>query len=429
MSVKSKISRRSALCIGPAALVGLNLSPAILALAATSTGKAKNVIMVWLDGGPSTIDMWDLKPEAPDHIRGEFKPISTRASGIQICEHFPELAKIMDRCLLIRSVTHNIPAHGPGAQYLLTGQLPSAAVDYPSVGSLVSSQLADASVSIPPYVTFAAPPAAGAGYLGSAWNPFDLDPDARELPRGVSLNRSGDPNNVSLQLKQFQKRLALRKRFDSGFDRLNQDEVVDGLHRFSQQAADVLLKDTIRDALDLETEKTKRLVKFGSGSLGRNALRASRLIEAGARFVTATFGGWDTHQGNFTTLRQNLLPQLDKALSALILNLEERGLLESTIVYCVGEFSRTPIVNGNAGRDHHSRAMTALLAGGGFPAGTAVGATDKEGHEPIDSPCSPTKLLATVLDQLGIDTDTKVKTPSGRNIRVVPQGVAPLRLN
>ena len=190
MTVMPKISRRSALCIGPAAMVGLNLSPAISALAATSAGKARNVIMVWLDGGPSTIDMWDLKPESPDYIRGEFRPISTSASSIQICEHFPELAKVMDRCLLIRSVTHNIPAHGPGAQYLLTGQLPSAAVDYPSVGSLVSSQLADARVSIPPYVTFAGPPAGGAGYLGSAWNPFDLDPDARRLPRGVSLNLS-----------------------------------------------------------------------------------------------------------------------------------------------------------------------------------------------------------------------------------------------
>ncbi len=428
MKEKSRISRRSALRIGPAALFGTGLSPAISALAATSAGKAKNVIMVWLDGGPSTIDMWDLKPEAPDHIRGEFKPISTRAPGIQICEHFPALAQVMDRCLLIRSVTHPIPAHGPGAQYLLTGRLPSAAVDYPSVGSLVSSELADARVSIPPYVAIAGPQAAGAGYLGSAWNPFDLDPDGRELPRGVSLNRSGDVNEASLQLKQFQKRLALRKQFDAGFDRLNQDEVVDGLQRFSQQAVDVLSKDTIRGALDLETVKYKRLVKFGSGRLGRNALRASRLIEAGARFVTATFGGWDTHQGNFTALRQNLLPQLDKALSALILDLEERGLLESTIVYCVGEFSRTPIVNGSAGRDHHSRAMTALLAGGGFPAGSVVGATDKEGNEPIDSPCSPTKLLATVLDQLGIGRDSKVRTPSGRDVRVVPQGVTPLAL-
>ena len=384
--------------------------------------------MVWLDGGPSTIDMWDLKPEAPDHIRGEFSPISTGASGIQICEHFPALAKVMDRCLLLRSVTHNIPAHGPGAKYLLTGQLPSAAVDYPSVGSLVSSQLADDRVSIPPYVTFARPPAAGAGYLGSAWNPFDLDPDARQLPRGVSLTRSDHPNEARLPLLEFQKRLALRKRFDSGFDRFNQDEVVDGLHHFSQQAVDVLSKDTIRGALDLKTVKAQRRAKFGAGNLGRNTLRASRLIEAGARFVTATFSGWDTHQGNFTALRQNLLPQLDKALSALILDLEERGLLDSTIVYCVGEFSRTPIVNGSAGRDHHSRAMTALLAGGGFPGGSVIGATDEEGYEPIETPCSPTKLLATVLNQLGISNDTKVRMPSGRDVRIVPEEVAPLAL-
>ena len=429
MRSKLEISRRTALCIGPSALVGLSLSPTISALAANSSGKAKNVIMVWLEGGPSTIDMWDLKTEAPDHIRGEFRPIATCVSGIQICEHLPNLAEVMDRCLLIRSVTHRIPAHGPGSQYLLTGQLPSAAVNYPSVGSLVSNQLADARISIPPYITFSAPAAAGAGYLGSAWNPFDLDPDARQLPRGVSLNRDGNSNEANSKLEQFQKRLELRKRFDARFGRLYQDDVADSLHRFSQQAVDVLTKDTIRVALDLQTEQADRKAKFGLGSLGRNSLRAIRLIEAGARFVTVTFGGWDTHQGNFTTLRQNLLPQLDMALSALIVELEERGLLESTIVVCVGEFGRTPIVNGSAGRDHHSRAMTALIAGGGFPAGTVVGATDKKGYEPIESPCSPTKLMVTVLSQLGIDCEAKVKTPSGRDVRIFPHGIDPLTLS
>ncbi|TWU00981.1 DUF1501 domain-containing protein [Stieleria varia] len=426
MSLNVKISRRSALYVGTTAVFGHQLSAAVSALAANRSGKAKNVILLWLDGGPSTIDMWDLKPDAPDQIRGEFKPIPTSASGVQICEHFPELAKVMDRCLLIRSITHSIPAHGPGTQYLMTGRLPSAALQHPSVGSLVASQLSDDRASLPPYVTFAAPQGAGAGFLGSAWNPFDLDADARELPRGVSLNRSDDASDAERQLKQFQKRLALRKQFDSGFDRLNQDEVVEGLNRFSQQAIDVLSKDSVRGALDLEKENATRRDRFGAGSLGRNSLRACRLIEAGARFVTVTFGGWDTHQGNFTALRQNLLPQLDKTLSVLILDLEERGLLDSTIVHCVGEFGRTPVVNGGGGRDHHSLAMTALLAGGGFPAGSIIGATDQEGYEPIESPCSPTKLTATILHQLGIDGNTQVQTPSGRNVRLIPEAVTPL---
>ncbi len=410
--------RRSFLQLGAAGLLGLAL-PRVLR--AEATGKqptpdaANNLILIWLGGGPSTIDMWDPKPDAPDNIRGEFATISTAMPEVRISEHLPKMAKTLDRCTLIRSLKHSIPAHGPGSQYVLTGHLPSTATEYPSLGSIAARML-PSRAAIPPFVAFNNPSAGGSGYLGSAWDPFEVNDDSGRLPSGVSLGDNVDE-------AAFSARVRLRNQFDKRFDKLNHDPVASSLDVFQQQAVDVLRKDSIRRALDVENETEEVRGGYGSRSpLGRNALRACRLIEAGARFVTVGTTGWDTHANNFVQLQNNLLPQLDQALSALVADLEARSLLSSTIVCCCGEFGRTPTINDNAGRDHWSRAMSVLLAGGGFKSGYLHGATDKQGGEPIEDACTPADLAATILQRLGIAPTSKVKTLAGREMPISADG-------
>ena len=410
--------RRHFLRLGCASLLGLGM-PRLLAAESGakqgSTGTAKNVILLWLGGGPATIDMWDPKPDAPDTVRGEFATIQTAVPDVRFCEHLPKLAAVMDHCTLLRSLGHNIPDHGPGSQYVLTGHLPSPATEYPSLGSVAASRLRS-NASIPAYIAFGNPAAAGAGYLGSAWNPLALEDHLERLPRGLSLGEDAD-------LTSFSQRIQLRNQFDERFERLNQDLIVSGLDKFQQQAVDILREDSIGRALDLENASEQTRTAYGLRSaLGRNALRACRLVVAGARFITIGMTGWDTHANNFAELRNNLLPQLDLALSALITDLEARQLLSSTIVCCCGEFGRTPHVNGSAGRDHWSRAMSVLLAGGGFKAGYVHGATDEHGGEPIEGACAPADLLATILRQLGIDPDSSLTTPAGRDVPIMRHG-------
>ena len=216
--------------------------------------------------------------------------------------------------------------------------------------------------------------------------------------------------------------MRIRNQLDHVFDRLQGDVLVEGLDKFSQRAFDVLRKDTIRKAIDVDNEGDQLLELYGRSPLGKNALRACRLVEAGARYVSIGFSGWDTHANNFTQLRNQQLPPLDKALSGLIVDLETRGLLDSTIVMCCGEFGRTPEVNRAGGRDHWSSAFAALLAGGGFRAGVAYGETDDWGREPISARCLPGDLAATIFSQLGIDPATKARTPSGREMQILETG-------
>lgn len=377
------------------------------------------MILLWLDGAPSTIDMWDPKPDAPDNIRGDFATISTNVPGVRISEHLPKTAEILNRCTLIRSLQHNIPEHGPGSQLMLTGHQPSPALDYPSLGSL-AARLTTGTFAIPSNIAFHKPAADSAGYLGSAWNAFELENDSDNIPIGLSLDPSAD-------VERFRRRVALRDRFDKQLDRLGSNGVADSLKQFQQQAASVLEQDTVRSALSIERESEAIREMYGQRFVfGRNALKARRLIEAGARFVTVGFSGWDTHSNNFTQLRNNLLPQLDRVVHALVTDLNQRGMLEPTIVCCCGEFGRTPNVNGSAGRDHWSKAFSVLLAGGGFQEGRVYGQTDRLGHEPSEDPCTPAELCATLLKQLGIDTNQTITSSSGRPIRVLEASGIPV---
>lgn len=411
-------SRRHFLRVGTAGLFGLTLADALRADATPARKpKASGVILLWLGGGPSTIDMWDLKPDAPANIRGEFRPIPTKADGIQICEHLPLTANVMDRCALVRSLSHEITAHGPGSVYMATGHPPSAALDYPPLGALAAKLLPPAS-ALPAYVLFDAAKSAGypagAGYLGTPFAPFEVEgsavrPDALGLPNGFTP-------------KQLADRKKLRDRFDAKFKALDEADVPAGLDRFQQQAVDILRSDKTRQAFDTTKEPAAIRESYGPTPFGQSVLTARRLIEAGARFVTVGLNNWDTHQNNFQALRGQLLPDLDKALSALIADLGTRGLLERTIVYCAGEFGRTPRVNGQAGRDHWARAMAVLLAGGGVKKGFVLGGTDANGNAPIGEPCSPADVAATVFHLLGVGPTRELRTPGGRPVTLFREG-------
>jgi hypothetical protein len=415
--------RRDFLRVGAAGLLGLGLADVLRHEARAGKGRAKadSVIMLWLAGGPATIDIWDLKPDAPAEIRGDFKPIDTSAKGVRVCEHLPHTARVMDRCALVRSLHHSIPEHGVATRYLTTGNVPTPALDYPSLGSL-AVKLLPAKTGVPPYVAFASERngagAAGAGYLGAAYGPFEVEGDPR---RGrLRVEGLGLPDDFSPA--DLADRARLRDAFDARFRALDAADLPAGLDRFQQQALDILRSERTRNAFDLDREPESVREKYGTNGFGQGALAARRLIEAGARFVTVGLGGWDTHAGNFGALRFGLLPQLDRTLAALVSDLDQRGLLDSTLVYCAGEFGRTPKVNRAAGRDHWAQSMAVLLAGGGIAKGHAHGATDAQGMAPAADPCSPDDVSATVFRCLGLDPRHELQTSTGRPVALFRQG-------
>jgi hypothetical protein len=419
--------RRDLLKIGAAGVFGLSL-PDLLRLEARSKenqGKAKrradSVILVWLAGGPATIDMWDLKPNAPEGIRGEFKPLPTKAGGVQICEHLPKMAQVTDKATFVRSLYHTIPSHGPATVFMTTGNKPTPALQYPALGSLVT-KLMPAEKGVPPYVIFNElrnGSAGQAGYLGTAYNPFVVEAGNGKgnlRVRGISL-----PNGFSL--KELENRDELLKSFDSRFKALDRSaDLADGLDAFHKQALEILRSDKTRKAFDLASEAQAVRERYGLNPFGQGVLAARRLVEAGVRFVTISIGGWDTHGKNFEALSKRLLPQLDQTLSALIEDLSDRGQLDRTIVYCAGEFGRTPKINKNAGRDHWARSMAVVAAGGGFKKGYAHGTTDAQGMAPATEPCTPDDVSATIFHCLGIDPHLELVTPTGRPIQLFREG-------
>jgi hypothetical protein len=434
--------RRDFLKIGSAGLLGLGLADLLRleARAAKDTAadapkaKARSVIMIWLAGGPATIDMWDLKPGAPTEIRGEFKPIPTSAPGVQIGEHLSKTAKVMDRVSLVRSLAHSIPSHEIATTFMTTGNKPTAAIQYPSLGS-VAAKLLPVEKGVPPYVSFGdlrGGKAGGPGYLGTGYNPFYVE-GAGNGKGGVRANQAAMtlrvrgiqlPNGFTLD--ELAKRDDLLRQFDRGFQKLDAaGDLVDGLDEFHRQALDILRSDKTKKAFDLAQESAATRERYGSSAFGTGVLAARRLIEAGVRFTTVSLGGWDTHQNNFTRLKDNLLPPLDQALSALIADLDQRGLLDTTVVYCAGEFGRTPKINnkGGSGRDHWARSMAVLLAGGGLKRGYVHGTTDANGMAPATDPCSPDDIGATVFQCLGVDPHTELQSPTGRPIQLFREGM------
>jgi hypothetical protein len=428
--------RRDFLRIGAGAgLLGLSL-PQLLRLEAQAARqaqgkerKANSVIMLWLGGGPATIDMWDLKPGAPEGIRGEFKPINTRANGVQISEHLPRTAEVMDRATVVRSLAHTIPSHGPATVFMTTGNKPTPAVQYPSLGSL-AARLLSAEKGVPPYVSFSelrGGNAGVAGYLGSAYNPFIVEGSAGNGGKGGGARGTLRVRGIQLPNEMPLEDLEARERLMEGFDRTfkgidKSADLVDGFDAFHKQALDILRSDTTKTAFDLDREKPETRTRYGTTPFGQGALAARRLVEAGVRFVTISLGGWDTHGKNFEALSKRLLPQLDQTLAALIGDLSDRGMLDRTVVYCAGEFGRTPKINKNAGRDHWARSMAVLLAGGGFKGGYAHGTTDAQGMAPATEACTPDDVSATLFHCLGINPQQELMTSTGRPIQLFREG-------
>jgi hypothetical protein len=380
--------------------------------------KARSAIFINLTGGPTHLDTFDLKPEAPTEIRGEFKPIKTNVSGMEICEHMPKLAKCADKYIILRGVSHSIAAHNLGTDYMNTGNRPLPSLDYPSYGAVVSKEL-PAPAGLPSFVAIPNT-SQRPGYLGVQYAALETNstpqPGKPFSVRGITLGRG-------LTISDVEKRQRLLDDLDTTFKGFEQSSnLLEGLDEFSRQAHDIITSPKARAAFDVSQEKPAIAERFGAHGFGQSCLLACRLVEAGVRFATVAFGGWDTHGNNFQTLKNGKLAQLDDGLSALFATLAEKGLLESTSVYVTGEFGRTPKINPRAGRDHWPRAMFVLLAGGGMKGGQVIGASDDKAMGPAGEPITPDQVAASFYHSLGIDYTQEYRTPSGRPVMLVRNG-------
>ncbi|MCE9531637.1 MAG: DUF1501 domain-containing protein [Planctomycetes bacterium] len=406
-------TRRDLLRFGSLAMFGAAVRGATFPL----SSMADAVILIHLKGGPSHLDTLDMKPNAPVEERGEFKPIATKLSGVTVCEHLPKLAACLDRFALLRGISHSAGAHPQADEYLFTGNRPSAAVVYPSIGS-ISLKERPGRADMPGFV--AVPNSdMGPGFLGVAFSAFKTTavpkPGKPFEVRGLSLG--------GLTLEQIRNRDRLLVDLDTalrGAEKVS--PVVEGMNRFSHAAAEMILSSKAREAFDTGKEFASITKLFPMHDLGQSLLLAARLVEHGVRFVIVTHDGWDTHLNNFTG-HKKLLGELDGALPALIESLTQKGLLKRTLVLAAGEFGRTPTINKNAGRDHWPRASWALFAGGGVKPGQTIGGTDDKGHSPdSDTKLAPDDLAATTLHAMGVNPKHEYLTPSGRPVTLVAHG-------
>ncbi len=413
------IQRRDFLKIGALSGVGLGLADYLgLANAATNT-KAKSAIYVRLAGGPSHMDTFDMKPDAPDTHRGEFSEIATNVPGVRISEHLPKLAKCADKYAILRGVSHTLAAHRLGAEYLMTGNRPLPALKYPTYGAVVSKELS-APRDIPGSVAIPKGPIGPTGFLGLEYGPFETGASPKA---GQPMNIRGLSLSNGLTLADIDRRNNLVKRYDTAFGSFaREDKVLSGMDEFSQKAYEMMRSNRTREAFDLTRESPSVSGMFGDGGFSQSCLLATRLVESGVRLVSIQFGGWDTHRDNFNRLKDNNLPNLDDGLAGLFQALEAKGLLETTAVFVTGEFGRTPKINQRGGRDHYPRAMFCLLAGGGMEGGQVIGASDAKGEGPLDRVISPDDVAATFYHKLGIDHTKEYHTPTGRPVMIVRHG-------
>jgi hypothetical protein len=423
------VTRREFLRVGAVGALGLSLSDALRMRAATAAETApRSCILIWLDGGPSHLDSFDLKPEAPIEIRGEFRPIETSVPGMRICEHLPLTARQMHHVALLRSLTAELGDHDSASQYLLTGYKPTPALQYPSYGAVIARERASApsrsGAALPCYIavpSVRSGSGAGEGYLPAECRPFAVGGDpGRPDFRVRDLTPPDD-----LSLDRMDRRRAFLKALDAFCRTVEADTATRGRDAFFAQAYRLITSPEAKRAFDLAQEPEAMRQRYGRHRLGQSCLLARRLVEAGAAFVTVTDSGWDHHQDVFRTLKDGFpgkLPGLDRAYAALLADLHERGLLASTLVLLMGEFGRTPKINSVGGRDHWPRASFVCLAGAGVRGGQVIGATDPRGEAPAERPVSPQDLARTLYTLLGINPDRELLTPDGRPVRIVSGG-------
>ena len=453
-------SRREWLQVGGAGMLGMSL-PGLLRAEASktetasenATGSARSLIVLWLAGGPSQPDMWDMKLDAPVEVRGEFKHIATTVPGIQMCEHLPRTAKQAHHCTIIRSAHHKVGhAHCAAAYYTLSGDnrgdtfvnFGAGPNDHPGIGAVLS-RLRPTEGPIAPFVTtpyimtegIGGPPSPGiyGGWMGKAFDPFEIDKhrgDAED-PNSDKFGFPALTLRADVDPRRFDGRRGLMDGFNGGVDALQASGAGRVLGTHQQRAFSLLTGDATRRAFDLSRETSSLRDEYGRNCYGQSCLLARRLVEAGTRMVLVRWAPdcnatWDTHgtianqPPSFGVLKGTLLPQLDSGLGTLLSDLQQRGLLEETLVVVMGEFGRSPKVNPWAGRDHWPRCYSVLLAGGGVRGGHIFGKSGKLGEDPSEDPVSPHDIVATLYSLLGVSPETEIADREGRPVQVGCRG-------
>lgn len=424
-SPQANASRRSFLRVGGLSALGWSVASLLRHEAqavdlVNHRTTPKSVVLIFVGGGMSHIDTFDLKPAAPAEIRGKFKPIATNVSGLHICEHLPNMAQMMDQVCLVRSCAHSNTHHETATNWVLSGRFGSLFGDWPALGAVAAHEFG-LQGKIPPYVAIPLNPfftweLGKSAYLGGRFESF----------------KAGDPNEANYRVRDLtpteslaELRLQRRRSYLNTVDQLaRQIEGSDQLaayDQYQQNAAAMVLSGQARKAFAIEEESDALRDRYGRNTFGQSCLLARRLIEAGVRFTTIHFANWDHHSAVFDQLEAKL-PMFDLGLSALLKDLEQRGLLDETLVVCMGEFGRTPKVNKNAGRDHWSQAASMLFAGAGVRTGQVVGATDREGAYVTQKPISPEDVGYSILSSLGINPHKQLRTPDGRPVEILETG-------
>jgi hypothetical protein len=424
-------SRRDFLRVGGLGLLGLSTanflaiqkaladsapSPAPLSIA----GRAKSIILVYLGGGLSHHDSFDLKPDAAEEIRGKYKPIDTNVPGLKIGELLPKMAQTMDKVCLVRSGSHENDHHETATNWVLSGRFGSPFGDYPSMGAVVAHETGFSGL-LPPYVAIPKNPSFSwelgkSSWLGGRYESFKAgDPNAADYKvRDLSLLMPLKPHSA-------ERRQSLLKAVDTLADRVKGNDQMATYDEFQRHAAEMVLSTDAQSAFDMDKERPETRDAYGRTEFGQSCLLARRLIERGVKFVTVSSAGWDHHKHIFESLDKKL-PMFDQGFSTLIKDLHQRGMLEDTLVLCMGEFGRTPKINKDAGRDHWGHAASLLFAGAGVSAGKVVGATDKDGAYVTDRPIRPPDVAYTVFTLLGIDPRKQLRTPEGRPVEILNEG-------
>ena len=437
------MNRREWLCLGSLGWLGLSL-PGLRGVAGAGrrTPAARSCVLLLLHGGPSQLDIWDMKPAAPAEVRGAFRPIATNVPGVQITEHLPRLAQMAQRFTIVRSLTHTALFHNAATYFVTTGQPPLRDVlavtpsenDFPHLGAQVAlkqipARKVPAAVSLPdpvsdgPYTT----PGQNGGFLGAQYAPFQIIGD----PNSERFAVDGLAGGGELPGQALAERRALLGTIDGQRRWLESQRVVEQLDRHQQRALGLLTSEPTRRAFQLERESSRLRERYGRHKYGQSLLLARRLVEAGVQLVTVTWGGkvnnplphWDTHFNNNRRLKEELLPPFDQCFSAFLEDLDQRGLLASTLVVCMGEFGRTPRFGqdtGNGvdqtGRDHWSQCYSIVVAGGAAGGGRVLGRSDRFAAYPADDPYTPQDLTATLLHMLGVNPQDQVRDGFGRNV-------------